>query len=41
LGVSYAFKDCPEKALEMFTETVEIQPDHLLAGHAKRLLEGQ
>jgi hypothetical protein len=37
--VSYAFKEKADKALEMFDKALEIQPDHLLAGHAKKLIE--
>jgi tetratricopeptide (TPR) repeat protein len=41
LGVAYGFKEDGEKALEMFNRALEIQPDHLLAGHGKKLIEGQ
>ncbi|MFL6555951.1 MAG: tetratricopeptide repeat protein, partial [Bacillus sp. (in: firmicutes)] len=40
LGVTYAFQENSAKALEMFSKALDIQPDHLLAGHAKKLLEG-
>ena len=39
LGVSYAFKENAQKAIEMFNKALDIQPDHLLAGHAKKLIE--
>jgi hypothetical protein len=39
LGVSYAFKENQAEALAMFNKALEIQPDHVLAGHAKKLLE--
>ena len=39
LGVAYGFKENGEKALEMFNRALEIQPDHLLAGHGKKLIE--
>ena len=29
------YKENGEKALEMFEKALEIQPDHLLAGHGK------
>lgn len=41
LGVAYGYKEDGEKALEMFNRALEIQPDHLLAGHGKKLIEGQ
>ena len=41
LGVAYGYKENGEKALEMFNRALEIQPDHLLAGHGKKLIEGQ
>jgi tetratricopeptide (TPR) repeat protein len=39
LGVAYAYKDDIKTALEMFTKALDIQPDHLLAGHGKKLME--
>ena len=41
LGVAYGYKENGDKALEMFNRALEIQPDHLLAGHGKKLIEGQ
>lgn len=41
LGVAYGYKEDGEKALEMFNRALEVQPDHLLAGHGKKLIEGQ
>lgn len=40
LGVAYGYKENGEKALEMFNRALEVQPDHLLAGHGKKLIEG-
>jgi len=39
LGVAYAFEENREEALKMFDMALSIQPDHLLAGNGKRLLE--
>lgn len=40
LGVAYGYKEDGEKALRMFNRALEVQPDHLLAGHGKKLIEG-
>lgn len=34
-GVAYAYKENREKALEMLDKAIDIQPDHMLALHAK------
>ncbi|MCX8047792.1 MAG: tetratricopeptide repeat protein, partial [Anoxybacillus gonensis] len=39
LGVAYAYKDDPQTAHAMFEQALAIQPDHLLAGHGKKLME--
>jgi tetratricopeptide (TPR) repeat protein len=39
LGVIYAYKDDVKTALEMFTTALRIQPDHLLAGYGKKMME--
>ena len=41
LGVSYAFKENRAKAIAMFNKALEIQPDHLLAEHTKKLIEAE
>ena len=37
-GVAYAYKENREKALEMLEGAIGIQPDHMLALHAKQLI---
>ena len=39
LGVAYGYKEDAQKALEMFNRALVVQPDHLLAGHGKKLIE--
>ena len=39
LGVAYGYKEDGDKALQMFEKALEIQPDHVLAGHGKDLIE--
>jgi tetratricopeptide (TPR) repeat protein len=39
LGVAYGFMEDGKKALEMFEKALEVQPDHLLAGYGKKLIE--
>jgi len=40
LGVAYGFKEEKNKSIEMFDKALEIQPDHILAGHGKQIMEG-
>lgn len=39
IGVAYGYKENGVKAMEMFEKALEIQPDHMLAGYGKKLLE--
>jgi len=40
LGVAYAgYKEDAKKALEMFDQALTIQPDHLLAGNGKKIVQ--
>jgi tetratricopeptide (TPR) repeat protein len=39
LGVAYGYKEEGKKAIAMFEKALQIQPDHLLAGYGKELIE--
>ena len=41
LGIAYSYEENAEKALEYLDKAVEIQPNHILALHARKQIRGQ
>jgi tetratricopeptide (TPR) repeat protein len=38
LGVAYAYQENRDKAIEMLDKALDVQADHMLAAHAKKIL---
>jgi tetratricopeptide (TPR) repeat protein len=39
LGVAYAYLEKKDEALEMLGKAIDVQPDHMLALHAQKLIQ--